>query len=239
MRPVILMTGHTFADLRARRGDFDDWFAAAVGWPKSRFHVVDAIGGAPLPDARGVDGVIVTGSAASVHDREPWSVRAGEWLAEAAAAGVPVLGVCYGHQLFADALGGRSEPNPNGREIGVAEVEVVADDPLFEGLPRVFPVLQTHVDAVTAPPPGARVLAGNENTPIQAMAIGDHVRTVQWHPEFDADVIRHYIGARADQIDAEMGPGAAERLAARVVDVPTGRPLMRNFFRHYLGVEPG
>jgi GMP synthase (glutamine-hydrolysing) len=238
MRPVILMTGHTLDDLRPRRGDFHDWFAARVGWPLDRFHVVEAVE-PDLPDPRGVDGVLVSGSAASVHDHEPWSVRAGEWLAAAADAGVPILGVCYGHQLLGDTLGGRSERNPNGREIGVVEVTRFADDPLFEGLPPAFPAIATHRDAVTVAPPGARVLAGNANTPIQAMALGPNVRTVQFHPEFDADVIRHYLRSRADAVDAELGPGAAARLLAEVNDVPTGPRILANFFRHWLGVDVG
>lgn len=237
IRPVILMTGHTFDALRTRRGDFDAWFAAGAGWPLDRFEVVDAVTG-PLPDPRGVDGVIVSGSAATVHERDPWSVRAGAWLAESASAGVPILGVCYGHQLLADTLGGEAGRNPNGREIGVAIVRRLADDPLFEGLPDAFPVIATHVDAVLRPPPGARVLAANENTAVQALALGANVRSVQFHPEMDADMIRQYLTHRAALVDAERGPGTAERLLAAAHDIDTGPRILANFFRNWLGVEP-
>lgn len=235
MRPVILKTGKTFDELSARRGCYEHWFARALGWPLERFEVIDALAMGPLPAE--ADAVLVTGSPASVHEREPWSVAAGEWLQRVVRAGVPVLGVCYGHQLLGDVFGGQVGRNPNGREIGVVEVEA-DDDPLFEGLPRRFPVIQTHKDAVNTPPPGARVLARNTQTPVQALAFGDRVRTVQWHPEFDADIIRTYLTARAHLIDEESGPGTTERLLGEVTEVETGPIIMRNFARHFLGV-PG
>ena len=234
MKPVILMTGHTMPELSAHKGDFDHWFARLFGWPPSRFHVVDAIGGSPLPDPSGVDGLVISGSACSVMDRPEWSVRSGEWVKAVIENQIPVLGVCYGHQLIADVLGGCVGLNPAGREIGVCDVTQMGDDPIFEGLPKEFAVIQTHVDMVIARPPTAREIAGNGMGANQAMAIGDHVRTVQWHPEFDAEVIRHYIRVRSDLIDAEMGAGAAQDIEAKVKDVKSGQIIARNFINHFL-----
>ncbi len=234
MRPVILMTGHTYPELRSARGDFDDWFARYSGWPKRDFAIYEAAVDA-LPDPRGVDGVIVSGSAATVHEREPWSVRAGEWLVAAAGAGVPILGVCYGHQLLADALGGATGRNPRGRETGVVTVSILEDDPLFEGLPRDLPVVAAHRDIVTVAPPGARILATNGNTANQAMAIGANVRTVQFHPEFDAETARDHVQAMGAEIDRDHGDGTAARLlAATPATVPSGPRILANFFRNWL-----
>ena len=239
MKPILLRTGRPVPALRDSHGEYESWFARQLGWPTDRLHLLDCTAvDASLPDAAGVDGVFVTGSSSSVHAREPWSVRAGAWLAEAHAAGVPILGVCYGHQLLADALGGRAGPNPNGREIGLCEIEIAIEDPLFEGLSRVFSALETHTDAVLELPPGATVLAHNARTTVQAMAIGPTTRTVQFHPEFDAVALRAVIAARAVLIDAESGPGTAARLHAAVVDVPTGPAILRNFARHFLGTGP-
>jgi len=234
MKPVILRTGKTFPELRETKGEFEAWFARGLGWSVDRFAVVDGVDGDPLPDPGGIDGLFITGSAKSVHDKEPWSVRAGEWVARVMEAGIPILGVCYGHQLIGDVLGGDVGPNPNGREMGVCSVETYVDDPLFEGLPTVFPVIQTHLDAVNRAPAGATVIAGNENTYAQAMAIGANTRTIQWHPEFDHEVIEFYIRARAHLIDAEGGPGATDRMLAAVRPVDTGRTILRNFVQHYL-----
>lgn len=233
MRPIIMKTGTPGEGLRALRGGYEQWFADGFGWPLHRFEIIDATQGLPLPDPRGVDGIIVTGSPLTVHDHLPWSVRLGQWLVGAVAAGVPVLGVCYGHQLIGDALGGQVGRNPRGREIGVVEVEV-EDDPLFAGLPSRFPVVITHSDAVNTPPAGVRVLARNAQTPVQAMAVGPRCRTVQWHPEFDAHIIRHIITERAAQIDAETEPGRAAALHAAVVGVHTGPVILRNFLENFL-----
>ncbi|MCB9553851.1 MAG: hypothetical protein H6705_18605 [Myxococcales bacterium] len=96
-------------------------------------------------------------------------------------------------------------------------------------------MITTHSDAVNVAPPGARVIAGNNNTPVQAMAIGDHCRTVQWHPEMDADIIRAIIAGRAAAIDSEFGDGAAARIRDAVVEVDTGAVILHNFVRHWLG----
>lgn len=231
------MTGHTMPELAERKGDFDAWFARRFGWPVDRFRVVDAVGGEALPPAGSVDGLVISGSAHCVHDYADWSVRAGAWIAEVIALGTPTLGVCYGHQLIGDVLGGEVGLNPAGREMGVCPVQQHGDDPLFEGLPEEFPVIQTHVDAVNSLPDGAVMIASSPLTAIQAMAIADHVRTIQWHPEFDAEVIRHYITVRTEMIDSEMGPGAAKRMLNEVSEVSSGHIIVQNFMRHFLKIH--
>jgi GMP synthase (glutamine-hydrolysing) len=239
-KPVILKTGSTFPELIASRGDYDAWFAQTAGLPLSAFHVVDATDPQVVyPDPASVDGVLITGSPARVHEREAWSVRAGAWARAAVEAGVPTLGVCYGHQLLGDAFGGAVGPNPSGREMGVLEVERLDEaDPLFAGLPRRFLTVLTHLDAVNAPPPNFTVLARNEATPVQAMAYGEHCRAVQFHPEFDHDIIAHFIRVRAELIDAERGPGTAAAWLGDVRPVDTGRLILLNFLDHWLDLRP-
>ncbi len=239
MKPVILMMGHTMPELAARRGDFHDWYAHQIGWSADRFHVVDVVGGEPLPDPHGVDGLIISGSAHSVVDEADWSVAAGQWASQVGRAGIPTLAICYGHQLLAHEMGGRVGLNPAGREIGVTEVTQCHPDPLFEGLPDTFPVIQTHMDAVLELPTGADPLATNALCTHQAYRLGDTLRAIQWHPEFDADVISHYIQVRSAMIDAEGGEGCAQRILSEVRDVASGRLILRNFVRHFLKAQPG
>jgi len=234
MKPVVLMTGHTMQELIDRKGDFDQWYANALGWSVDRFHVVDVVGGEVLPDPRRVDGLIISGSVHCVQDYAPWSVRAGRWVKEVVNAGIPTLGICYGHQLLADELGGQVGVNPAGREMGTCTVDRLVDDPIFYGLPDRFQVIQTHVDAVLSIPESAQVIAASEMTAIQAMSIGPMARTVQWHPEFDAEVIGHYITVRAEKIDHELGGGTAKRMLSEVRDVDSGGIIMRNFVEHFL-----
>ena len=137
-----------------------------------------------------------------------------------------------GSEMRVRCRGGRSGRNPAGREIGVTEVTLHDPDPLFADLPPSFPVLTTHSDAVLTAPPHSRVLASNAHTAIQALAYGRRARTVQWHPEFDADVIGHYVRTRAPLIDAELGEGTAARLLREVREVPSGPVIFRNFIRY-------
>jgi GMP synthase (glutamine-hydrolysing) len=229
-RVVVLKTGSTLPELRARRGDYEDWIAAGLGLPHERIQVVP-VREAGLPPPPGAPaGVVVTGSSAFVSRREPWSERAADWLREAVAAGTPVLGICYGHQLLAHALGGRVGPNPRGREIGTVEVEVLdaaRTDPLFEGLGSPLPMQATHLESVLELPPGARWLAASRGDPHQAFAVGPRAWGVQFHPEFDSDVIRAYLAARREAVRAEgLDPDALE---GAVRDSPSGPVLLRRF----------
>lgn len=237
-KPLVLRTGSTFAELIPERGDYEDWFARTCGLSVDRFAVLDGTTpDAVFPEPGNVDGLIITGSAAHVHHHEPWSVRCGAWSKAVLEAGVPVLGVCYGHQLLADALGGDVGPNPMGREMGMCEIEVVDDDPLFEHLPARIHVALTHLDAVNRLPPGGRLLAHNEMTAVQAMALGPNGRGVQFHPEYEAVDIAYYIERRRHLIDAERGPGTADAWLAGVHENDNGRHVMRNFLRHWMGIE--
>ena len=231
MRPVlILKTGTTLPSLLPRRGDYEDWILAGMGLPSERASVVHAHRGEPLPEGDAAAAIVVTGSSAMVSEREPWSERAAAWLGSAVHAGTPVLGICFGHQLLAHALGGRVERNPRGREMGTVSVRArdgAADDALFASLPGVLRVQATHQESVTALPPVARLLAESDGDPHHAFAVGERAWGVQFHPEFDADVMRTYLVERSDLLrDEGLDPDA---LLRGVADTPDGTALLRRF----------
>ena len=185
---LLLKTGDAVAPVQRARGDFDVLFREGLGVD---LKVVEVHKGDPLPLARGLAGVVVTGSSASVYDPDDWIAEAAGFVLGASSLGVPILGVCFGHQLVADALGGQVVRSPQGREMGTVTVALTAEgraDPLFEGLPDLLQVQESHQDVVVRLPPGAVRLAGNPHTSVQAFAVGAHVRAVQFHPEFDAAV---------------------------------------------------
>jgi GMP synthase (glutamine-hydrolysing) len=231
-RVVVLKAGSTLAGLRARRGDYEDWIAAGLGVARGRLQLVAVHEGEALPDPEASGAVIVTGSAAMVSAREPWSERAAAWLRDAAHAGAPLLGICFGHQLLAHALGGRVGANPRGREMGTVEVTLRAEaraDPLLGALGSPLLVQVTHLESVLELPPGARVLASNAADPHQAFAWGERVWGVQFHPEFDAEVMRAYLEERRPLLRAEgIDPEPLER---DVSESPHGKRLLRRFAR--------
>ena len=236
MKPVVLRTGRPIAPLLESRGDFVNWYAKTLGWPTDRFAEIDALSGESYPTATQIDGLIITGSVSSIQDYESWSISATRWVKTVMEAKIPILGICYGHQMLGHILGSPVDRNPNGREIGVSMVQQIGQDPLFQGLPETFPVIQTHMDAVLEGSADMRIIAKNEKTAVQAIAYGDMVRGVQWHPECDADAIAHYVRARAHLIESESGPDAVEDILAGIQPVHTGVTILRNFVAHFMGI---
>jgi GMP synthase (glutamine-hydrolysing) len=160
-------------------------------------------------------------------------LRAEAHVRAIAAAEVPFFGICFGHQLVAQALGGEVKLNSRGREIGTVRVTRLAEDFLFDGGGGVGSELfanATHKDTVARLPDGARVLASSALEPTQAFAVGRAIRCVQFHPEIDGDAMRGYVDARAHLI-AEEGSDP-EVIRARSVDAPEAEETLRNFVRH-------
>jgi len=227
---LLVKTGTTVPNVAARRGDFEQWFAKGLGVAEDELHVVSVYRGEALPDARNYAGVVVTGSAAMVTDEEPWSLQTERWLRRAVEMGSYALGVCYGHQLLARAMGGAVANNPRGRQVGTTDVTLIGSattDPLFEGLPRVVHVPVSHLQVVTRLPEAAQLLAVAPRDEHHAFAVGDRAWGVQFHPEFDADIVRGYIEARRDAIATEALDVDALIRDAR--DSPHGAKLLRAF----------
>ncbi len=229
---LILQTGTPVASMR-RHGSFAHWIRVAAGLAADEAVVADVAQGDPLPARDGFAGVLVTGSGAMVTERRDWSERSAAWLADAAQAGLPLLGICYGHQLIAHALGGTVDDNPRGREMGTVCIDLHAEagrDPLFAGLPTRFTAQATHLQSVLQPPAGATVLARNDHDDCHAFRWGERAWGVQFHPEFSAGHMRGYIHARADALAGEGRD--SRRMAAAVRAAPHARAVLRRFVRH-------
>lgn len=226
---VILKTGSTYPAIKEQFGDFDEWFLRELS-PELEITVFNAEAG-ELPTApTDWDGIVVTGSPAMVSDREPWSEKAADWLAQAVNQSVPVLGVCYGHQLLAHALGGEVGYHPKGRESGTQRVELLTsaqDDPLFGHMPNTFSAQLTHKQSVLSLPPGAVLLGYNEHEPHQAFRVGKCAWGVQFHPEFSHAIMRAYLGVQAPDLESEGLESQA--MIDSVSDAPEASGLLKRF----------
>ncbi len=205
---LLIKTGATLEAISAEYGDFEDWFAA--GLAPASVCVVEVSRQQSLPRldtlAGDYSGIVITGSAAMVSDRADWSERTAAWLKQAVASGIPVLGVCYGHQLLAHALGGRVGANPRGRQIGTVPARLLPaadDDPLLGFLPPRFAAQASHSEIVLALPRGAERLAASPKDDHFALRFADNAWGVQFHPEFSAAVTGEYIRLRADALRSE------------------------------------
>lgn len=219
VRLLIVQTGTT-----QLHGDYPAWFERALGFSMP---VLKAHEGEKLRDGLHrfrPQGIVVTGSPLSVTENAPWMLQLGQDLLK---LDLPVLGVCFGHQLLGKVAGGEVMVNPRGREIGTVKVtltEAGRRDPLFAWAPAdEIEVQATHLDAVDPLPPGATLLASNENCLAQAFRLSKTMACVQFHPELSAETMRDLILSRRDKLEAEGRDVAA--LVAQVREVAAGNIL--------------
>jgi len=227
---VIMKTGQTIDALAEIHGDFEDWIIGSTNLPASRFRTVSVYAGEALPLLDEVTGVIITGSPAMVTDQLDWIRTSEAFLQEAVSRRIPVLGICFGHQLLAQALGGRVDYNPKGREIGTTQVRLrpaATGDRLFDGLPESFPVHVTHMQSVMQLPLQADILAGNDFDPHQGVRFADYAWGVQFHPEFNATIMSGYLRERYEQVCADGLD--ADSLMAQVREAGIATSLLQRF----------
>ena len=232
MKPfLIVKTGSTYPDIAARFGDFEDWFAARLDRSAGTICTVSPFAGEALPAVASLGGILITGSHDMVTDMHPWSEQTAAWLKQAVVADIPVLGVCYGHQLLAYAMGGVVGHNPMGKEVGTVSIRISRQgrqDPLFSESPGAdFPVHACHSQSVIDLPAGATLLAASDMDPHHAFAIGRRAWGVQFHPEFDGLILRQYL-ARFSADLHQQGHDVGQLLAG-VRETPESEALLRRF----------
>jgi len=188
-----------------------------------------------LPATFEFDGFVVTGSKSSVYQDDDWIDATEAWAREAVDRGLPALGVCWGHQLLAQALGGTVE-DMGEFELGFREVRKVGDSRLLDGIDDPMYPFISHGDAVTELPPGAEPIAENDYSN-HGFAL-DRVHTVQFHPEYDAETARH-VAEGKEFLDDEY----RQRVLDSITDENYARStavkaLFENFTSYVRELEP-
>lgn len=233
MKPLLIVkAGETFPQLSERLGDFEDWIEAGLGQLACPVVVFDPRRQAPLPFSADIAGAVVTGSHGMVTDREAWSEKLAVWLATLVENDVPVLGICYGHQLLAHALGGEVVYRSEGREVGTVRImlhDEGHDDPLLGSLnPHgAFLAHAIHSQSVRTLPQGAVLLAYSELEPHAAFRAGACAWGVQFHPEFSDSIMANYIQCLEPELSGEGHDALA--LLKRLVRTETSALVLRRF----------
>ena len=211
----ILIADGTPAAMQAERGTFGIPSSASLfedalrsQQPQVRCSSINVPDGQDLPTGVSLgdfDGLMFSGSPLHIYDRIPEVTRQIDFARAAFMAGVPTWASCWGLQLATVALGGTVRLNPRGRELGVARAITTTaagrSHPLLAGRPSVFDALCSHIDELEQLPPGAEVLAQNELSAVQALAMelpsGSILFGTQYHPEFTLSVAAGLIEMRA------------------------------------------
>ena len=155
------------------------------------------------------DGYITTGSPASVHDGEDWMVRLERLIVELNAVKKPLIGVCFGHQIIAKALGGTVSKNPQGWEIGTSETRFTEPQDWMVPAQETLTLYAAHKEQVSKLPDGARTIGTTPGCPISAFAIDDHIMTTEFHPEMQRDFMTELLD--------EMGGALTPKQRARAL----------------------
>ncbi len=173
-------------------GDQTQWFIRALQLSPQTYRVVRPHLGEALPDAQQVSAAILSGSWAMVTEHADWSERTAAWIRTMMEKQFPLMGVCYGHQLMAYALGGTVADNPRGWERGLRAIDQHAQasaDPMLSTLPPRFSAWLSHRQSVLQAPVGAQVLAYSSLDACQVIRYNAQAFSVQFHPEFDEEIM--------------------------------------------------
>ncbi|WP_271408609.1 type 1 glutamine amidotransferase [Pseudomonas sp. Q1-7] len=216
LRICILENGQTPDDLVGEFGSYpsmiERWIAPFL--PEATFTYLSPVRGEALPDPDAFDGYILSGSKYSTYERAPWMLDLIAFLQALKARAIPVFGICFGHQIMADAYGGKTTKASNGWGVGAQHYEYT------EGAgPTAAPAYIFHQDQVTTLPPGATCIGGSLHCLNGVISYDFPALSVQYHPEFTAAYI-HALATkyRGSLLPETISQGALDSIESLEVD---------------------
>jgi GMP synthase-like glutamine amidotransferase len=223
MKLAILETGKPPGTLAEKFGDYPAMFARLLG-PGFETETFDVEAGEfPDPDAH--EACLITGSPAGVYEPLPWIAPLQEFIRSA--RGSKMVGICFGHQVMAEALGGHVEKSDKGWGAGLHRYAVVRSEPWIDSAGTIA-VPASHQDQVVIQPPNTDIVAASDFTPFAALAWTDRPAiSFQFHPEFSPEFARALIEKRYDIV-----PDPAAAIAS--LDTPNDNARVAGWIRRFL-----
>jgi GMP synthase-like glutamine amidotransferase len=198
MKVGLLQCDHVAPELRRIAGDYDAMFRA---WLPVDWRVFDLTQG-DVPEAGACDAWVITGSRFSVYDDVPWIHKLAGLVRDIHTLGWPLVGVCFGHQMIAHALGGRVAKTSRGWSVGVHEFRVTRHEAWMDPPLETVSLLMSCQDQVEELPPGAAVLAASDQCPVAIFRVRS-LLGIQGHPEWGLDYAAGLLSLRAERVGAE------------------------------------
>lgn len=214
MRIGLLLCDHTRPSLRHISGDYSDMFTAMLRAhaPEVALDIYDVQKGDYPPDLDTCDGYVCNGSAASVYDDETWIRHLEAFVRRLYREKRKLVGICFGQQVMAQALGGRVTQSDQGWGVGVKTAHVVRRRPWMNPAADSFRLLVSHQDQIVELPAGGEVLAENAHCPISMFQAGESFLGIQGHPDFTKEYARALMYMRQESIGKECLEKADETL---------------------------
>lgn len=233
MRVGLLECDHVDEPLRALAGDYRDMFTRLLCRDAGVELVpYDVVAGALPARADECDAWLCSGSRRSAYDDVEWVRRLAAFVVDVRTAVIPYVGVCFGHQMLAHALGGTVERAGSGWGVGVHRVEITAAELWMEPARAGCSLHFMHQDQVTALPHGAVVVGATDHCPVAAFRVGETMLGIQAHPEFVPAYADALLARRFDVIGAERVEAARRSLAQ-----PTDEETVAGWLIRFLARE--
>jgi GMP synthase-like glutamine amidotransferase len=228
----LLQCDHVAPELAIRFGDqpifFKNLFSKNA--PEISFDIFDVQNEIYPPEPKQYGGFIGTGAKYSVTEDLPWIRRFKEYVNYLYQHQMKFIGICFGHQMIAEALGGKCDVSEKGWGIGVRQINIIKKKSWMQPDADAIRLLYSHMDQITQLPPETEVIAGNSHCPYAIITVGDHFMGIQAHPEFSLDYLDLLMQSRVDRIGALQVEDARKTLSEPTDEAVVAK-WMANFFR--------
>ena len=226
----ILEVGQNNAKMNKRRPNYAEMFMTLLEteYASLTFTPLAVQDGIFPTSVSAYDGYLVTGSAYGVYDDMPWLMPLMSFIREAYKQQIPQMGICFGHQVLAHALGGWAEKSEKGWGVGIRSADITAPTDWMKGAGKTISLIYFHQDQVVKLPEGAVRIAGNSFCPNAGFVIGIIIFSLQGHPEFPVDYAEELLGILTPKVGKELSFDALSTL-----NRPTDNALVADWIRRF------